>query len=59
MSGTFHLYKCCLLLQKEGATPLIAEKAFNEISHPYEMVLSKLIMHLLFLAMRGYRSVMS
>ena len=58
MSGTFHLYKCCLLLQKEGATPLIAKNALIESSHPDEMVLSKLIMHLLFLAMRGYCSVM-
>ena len=58
MGGTSQVSKCCLLLQKEGATPLIAKNAFIEISHPYEMVLSKLIMHLLFLAMRGYCSVM-
>ena len=45
MSGTFHLYKGCLLLQKESATPLIAEKALNEISHPDEMALSRWIMH--------------
>ena len=58
MGGTFQLSKCCLLLQKEGATPLIAKNALNESSHPDEMVLSKLITHLLFLAVRGYCSVM-
>ena len=58
MGGSFQLSKCCLLLQEEGATPSIAKNALNEISHPDEMVLSKLIMHLLFLAMRGYCSVM-
>ena len=47
--GVFHLYKYCVLLHEEGATPLIAEKALNQISHPDEMVLNKLIMHLLFL----------
>ena len=43
--GMFHLYKCCLLLHEGGATPLIAKNALIEISHPDEMVLSKLIMH--------------
>ena len=56
--GTFHMYKFWLLLQKEGATPLIAENAINEICHPDEMVLSKLIMYLLFLAVKGCCSVM-
>ena len=45
MSGTFHFYKCYLLLQKEGATPLIAKNALIEISHPDDMVLDKLITH--------------
>ena len=45
MSGTFHFYKCCLLLQKEGATPLIAKNALIEIGHTVEMVWSKLITH--------------
>ena len=58
MYGTCHLYKCCLFLQKEGATPLIANNVPNEISHPNEMILDKSIMHLLFLAVRGYCSVM-
>ena len=45
MRGTFFLYKCCLLLQEEGATLLVAKNAFIEISHPDEMGLDKLIMH--------------
>ena len=44
------MYKCCLLLQKEGATPLIAKNALEEISLSDEMVLSKLIMYLLFVS---------
>ena len=55
MSGTVRLYKCCLLPQKEGATPLIAKNALIEISHPDEMGSDKLIV---VLAMRGYCSVM-